>query len=384
MIYPESISSKLPMVGTNIFTVMSALAQQENAINLSQGFPDFEVSPNLTKLVNKAMKKGLNQYAPMAGLLSLRERLAEKYGNLYSATYSPEKEITITAGGTQAIYTAITSLIKEGDEVILFNPAYDCYAPTVELCGGKPVNIPLLAPSYSIDWEEVKNRISRRTRMILINTPHNPTGTVMSEEDMLTLQKLVQDKDIVVLSDEVYEHIVFDGQEHQSVARYPKLATQSIIVGSFGKTFHATGWKTGFAIGPENLMVEFRKVHQFVTFAVNHPVQWALAEYMKDPESYLSVSSMYQQKRDFFLNAIKGSRFEVVPSAGTYFQLLSYRNISDEKDTDFAIRLTKEFKLASIPVSVFYHKPVQDQVLRFCFAKEESTLEKAAQVIQRI
>lgn len=384
MIYPDSISSKLPKVGTTIFTVMSKLASDENAINLSQGFPDFPVSEELIDLYSEAMRAGFNQYAPMSGIIELREAICEKTERLYSAKYNPDTEVTITAGATQAIYTAITSVIKEGDEVILFTPAYDCYAPTVELCGGKNIYVPLKAPFYKIDWNEVRKLVNRRTRMIIINTPHNPTGTILSAEDMMQLEKLTKGSDIIVLSDEVYEHILFDGYEHQSVARFPNLAERSFIIASFGKSFHATGWKVGYALAPENLMKEFRKVHQYVTFAVNHPVQRALAKYISKPENYLQVSSLYQEKRDFFLKAIKESRFEIRPSAGTYFQLLGYKDITEEKDTDFAVRLTKEFKIASIPVSVFYHSPVDDKVLRFCFAKEMETLEKAAEVLIKI
>ena len=384
MQYSSSLSSKLPKVGTTIFSVMSALAKKEGAYNLSQGFPDFEVSPKLIELVNQQMRLGMNQYAPMEGAIQLREQVAIKTEKLYTAQYDPEKEITITAGGTQAIYTAITSIIREEDEVIIFTPAYDCYAPAIELSGGKPIYVPLKAPNYDIDWGEVKKLINRRTRMILINTPHNPTGTIFTAEDMKHLEAITRDNDIIILSDEVYEHITLDGYEHQSIARYPKLAERSFIVGSFGKSFHVTGWKTGFCLAPENLMKEFRKVHQYVVFAVNTPIQMALAEFLKDEENYLHISDMYQEKRDFFLNAIKSSRFTLSPSQGTYFQLLNYSAITDEKDTDFAKRLTKEHRVASIPVSVFYHNPIHDNVLRFCFAKQEETLEKAAEILVKL
>lgn len=384
MEYPSSVSSKLPKVGTTIFTVMSALAKEHNAYNLSQGFPDFEVAPKLIELVHEKMKSGWNQYAPMAGAMPLREAVAEKTERLYSAQYNPEKEITITAGGTQALYTAITALVKEEDEVIIFTPAYDCYAPAIELSGGKPIYVPLSAPTYNIDWNEVKKLINRRTRMIILNTPHNPTGTVLSAQDMMHLEAITRDNDIIILSDEVYEHIVLDGYEHQSIARYPKLAERSFIVGSFGKTFHVTGWKTGFCLAPANLMREFRKVHQYVVFAVNTPIQMALAEYLKEADNYAHITEMYQSKRDFFINALKGSRFKINPSQGTYFQLLDYSSISEDKDTDFAKQLTIEHKVASIPVSVFYHNPVHDQVLRFCFAKQEETLEKAAEILVKL
>ncbi len=384
MEYPSSLSSKLPKVSTTIFTVMSALAKEHNAYNLSQGFPDFEVSPQLIELVNQKMKSGWNQYAPMAGAMELREQVALKTEKLYSAHYNPETEITITAGGTQAIYTAVASIIREEDEVIIFTPAYDCYAPAIELCGGKPVYVPLKGPDYSIDWDEVKKLINRRTRMIVINTPHNPTGTVLSAEDMKHLEGITRDNDIIILSDEVYEHIVLDGYEHQSIARYPKLAERSFIIGSFGKSFHVTGWKTGFCLAPENLMREFRKVHQYVVFAVNTPIQMALADFLKDENNYNQIADLYQEKRDFFLEAIKGSRFKAHPSQGTYFQLLDYSEISEEKDTEFAKQLTIEHKVASIPVSVFYHNPVHDRVLRFCFAKEKETLEKAAEILNKL
>jgi len=384
MQYPNTISSKLPKVGTTIFTVMSQLAKEESAINLSQGFPDFPVSDELIELVYQYMKRGFNQYPPMAGIMPLREVIAEKMEQLYGCVYNPESEITITAGGTQAIFTAITALINEGDEVILFTPAYDCYAPAIELIGGKPVYVQLSSEGYGIDWEQVKKVVSRRTKMIMINTPHNPTGAVLTENDMQELINITKDNDIVVLSDEVYEHIIFDGKQHLSVARYPDLANRSIIVYSFGKTFHVTGWKTGYAVGPENLMAEFRKVHQFNVFTANAPIQYALADYMKNAENYLHVAETYSHKRNIFLEAVGASRFKFTPTSGTYFQLLDYSAISDEEDTVLAKRLTKEFKIGSIPVSVFYHNPVQNNVLRFCFAKEDDTLKQAGEIICKI
>ncbi|MBK7182637.1 MAG: aminotransferase class I/II-fold pyridoxal phosphate-dependent enzyme [Bacteroidetes bacterium] len=339
MNFPNLINSKLPNVGTTIFTVMSKLAAENNAINLSQGFPDFSCNPDLVELVGKYMKAGNNQYAPMAGLIQLREMLAQKTEELYGAQYNPDTEITITAGATQAIYTAITAIIREGDEVIVFEPAYDCYQPAIELNGGKTIYLQLKAPSYSIDWEEVKKMMNHRTKMIIVNTPHNPTGSIMSAADMVMLQKLTKDTDIVIISDEVYEHIVFDGHVHQSVARYPHLAT---------------------------------------------PIQFALAEFLQQKNQYVELGNFYQKKRDYFISLIKNSRFELTPSAGTYFQLLNYKKLSSEKDTDYAIRLTKEFKLAAIPISVFYHEGVDNHVLRFCFAKKEETLEKAAAIINTI
>jgi len=382
--YPNTISSKLPKVGTTIFTVMSRLAQEQNAFNLSQGFPDFPVDQRLIDLVHQHMSSGKNQYPPMAGIPALREIISGKMENLYGASYDPESEITITAGGTQAIFTAIMATINEGDEVILFTPAYDCYAPAIELAGGKPVYVQLKSGDFSIDWKQVKKVVTRRTKMIMINTPHNPSGSVISNNDVQELIKITKDNDIVILSDEVYEHIIFDGQPHRSMANYPELANRSIIVYSFGKTFHVTGWKTGYVVGPSNLMAEFRKVHQFNVFTANAPIQYALADYMSDPENYLHIGEMYQAKRDLFLSAVKASRFMIKPSIGTYFQLLDYSKISEEEDTELAKRLTIEHKVASIPVSVFYHNPIQNQVLRFCFAKEDETLKRAGDIICKI
>jgi methionine transaminase len=378
------IRSKLPNVGTTIFTVMSALANEHKAINLSQGFPNFECSPKLVSLINDYMKKGFNQYAPMQGIMPLREVIAEKMQELYEAKYNPEKEINITAGGTEAIYAAITAVINEGDEVIIIEPAYDCYVPAIELSGGIPVYVQLMAPEYTIDWNEVKKKISHRTRMIMINTPHNPTGAVMTAEDMKELETITTGTDIIILSDEVYEHIIFDGLKHQSVCRFPKLAERSFIVFSFGKTYHATGWKMGYVLAPEKLMAEFRKVHQFIVFTVNTPFQYALADYMKNKNEYLELGAFYQKKRDYFINLIKGSKFTYTPASGSYFQLLDYSKITNEKDTDYAIRLTKEAGVASIPVSVFYHEQVDNKFLRFCFAKTDETLEQAAEKLCKV
>ncbi|MDP3331879.1 MAG: methionine aminotransferase [Methylococcaceae bacterium] len=384
MHYPNSLTSKLPNVGTTIFSVMSKLAADHHAINLSQGFPDFDCDPELPALVYKYMQAGHNQYAPMAGIIGLREVLADKTQSLYGANYDPEQEITITAGATQAIYTAITAIIRAGDEVIIFDPAYDSYEPAIELNGGKTIHLQLQAPAYTIDWEQVKQAINPRTRMIIINTPHNPTGTVLSAADLIKLEEVTKGTDIVIISDEVYEHIIFDGLQHQSVARYPALAERSFIISSFGKTFHATGWKIGYCVAPQILMAEFRKVHQFLVFCTNTPVQFALAEYLKQKNHYLALGNFYQQKRDYFIELIKDSKFEFVPAAGTYFQLLNYQHLSDEKDTDYALRLTKEFGVASIPVSVFYHQQLDNKVLRFCFAKKQETLEKAAAILNKV
>jgi methionine aminotransferase len=363
---------------------MSQLAAQEEAINLSQGFPDFNCSPELTELVNKYMKAGFNQYSHMAGYMGLRQAVSDKVQKLYGTYYNPESEITITAGGTQAIYTAIASSIGEGDEVILFTPAYDCFEPAIELNGGKPVFVQLTTPEYSINWESVKKVINQKTKMIIINSPHNPSGTVLNHEDFEQLEKIIGNSDILVLSDEVYEHIIFDGLPHQSVARYPNLAERSFVISSFGKTYHTTGWKVGYCLAPENLMKEFRKAHQYIVFAVNTPIQHALADFIQNEEAYLGLSAFYQQKRDLFLNLIAPSRFTVIPSKGTYFQLLKYDDITDKPDIEFAIELTKKNKIASIPVSVFYHKQVDEHVLRFCFAKDDETLRSAAEIINAI
>ena len=375
------INSKLPNIGTTIFTVMSGLAKEHNAINLSQGFPDFGCSPKLLEFAQKNLMAGFNQYAPMTGAQPLRETISELLQNCYQATYHPETEITITAGATQGIYTSIAAFINKGDEVIVFEPAYDCYIPAIEVHGGVVKPIGLEYPNFTINWTTVKNTITDKTRMIIINSPHNPSGTTLLESDLLELQKLIAGTNIILISDEVYEHMVFDGKPHQSVARFKTLATQSIIVSSFGKTIHATGWKIGYVAAPKELMIEFRKVHQFLVFCVNHPFQLALAEYLKDESTYKGLHQFYQSKRDFFRNLISGSRFEIEPCTGTYFQLLNYKNITNEKDTDFAIRLTKEKGLASIPLSVFYSNQQQQSLLRFCFAKKEETLEKAAEII---
>ncbi|MCF8405506.1 MAG: aminotransferase class I/II-fold pyridoxal phosphate-dependent enzyme [Bacteroidales bacterium] len=382
--FQGSIKSKLPKQGTSIFATMSALSREHNAINLSQGFPDFEISQKLIALVNKYMTKGYNQYAPMTGVPELTEQISQKVESLYGAKYNPQREVNITSGATQALHTAIAAVINEEDEVIVFEPAYDAYVPLIKLHGGIVKYSELSLPDYKVNWEEVKKMISNRTRMIIINSPHNPTGSILSASDMKELEKITMGTEIIILSDEVYEHLIFDGIKHESICRYPGLAERSFVIGSFGKTFHATGWKTGFVLAPENLMEEFRKVHQFVVFASNTPVQYALAEFLTDSTNYEDLGKFYQRKRDLFQKLISGSHFKIVPSYGTYFQLLDYSAITDESEVDFAIRLTKEFKLASIPVSVFYHKNTDNNVLRFCFAKEEITLEKAAEILNKI
>ena len=380
----QSIPSKLPHVGTTIFTVMSALANEHNAINLSQGFPNFPSDQKLLDLATNAINDNRNQYAPMAGLLSLREAIAKKFDYLYQSTYNPATEITVTAGATQAIFTAISAFVSPGDEVIIFRPAYDCYEPSIALYGGKTVSVQLEAPTYSVNWQEVAEKINDKTRMIIINTPQNPSGTIFSKEDMQQLERLVKDTNIIVLSDEVYEHIVFDGQEHQSAVRFPGLKERSFVIASFGKTFHNTGWKLGYCCAPAELMKEFQKVHQFNVFCVNHPMQYAIAKYLETPSHYTELNTFYQQKRDFFLDLIKDSRFKITPSSGTYFQVLDYSDITNEKDTEFAKRLTIDHKLASIPMSVFNENQADHKVLRFCFAKTEETLEKAAHIINNI
>jgi methionine aminotransferase len=382
--FKGTVKSKLPKTGTTIFTVMSALAAEQKAINLAQGFPDFSCSPKLIDLVHHYMNQGMNQYAPMPGVMKLREKIAEKTEALYSAVYNPDTEITITPGGTHALYAAITAFVGEGDEVVIIEPCYDSYVPAIQLNGGRPVFVELKYPDYKVDWNEVKKLITYKTKMIIINTPHNPTGITLNAQDMMKLEKIVKNQDVIILSDEVYEHILFDGLEHQSVARYPGLAERSIIVSSFGKTYHTTGWKMGYVVAPANLMVEFRKVHQFMCFSANTPIQHALADFLDDRTAYLELSAFYQAKRDYFQKLIKGSKFKLFPCEGSYFQLLGYQKITQEKDTDFAVRLTREYKVASIPTSVFYHKKTDNQVLRFCFAKEKETLEKAAEQLQKV
>ena len=376
--------SKLPNVKTTIFTIMSKLAKDYNAINLSQGFPDFNSDPKLIELVSKAMKNNYNQYAPMQGVIELREQIAVKFDKLYNSSYHPETEITITSGATQAIFTIISTFIRENDEVIIFKPAYDCYEPAIELHKGKSVLVQLEAPNYKVDWGEVKQLITNKTKMIIINTPHNPSGTVLNKDDMLALQNLVKDTNIIILSDEVYEHIIFDKAKHQSVCLFPGLKERSFICSSFGKTFHNTGWKMGYCAAPASLMHEFRKVHQFNVFCVNHPMQIAFAEYLKHPNNYLNLNSLYEEKRDFFINAIQDSCFKFIPSSGTYFQLLDYSNITNEGDIEFAIRLAKEHQLAAIPISVFNINNKDSKMLRFCFAKKKETLEKAAEILCEI
>ncbi len=382
--YRHPIASKLPNVGTTIFTVMSRLAQEHNAINLSQGFPDFECAPELRALVPKYFNAGLNQYPPMAGVPALREIIAEKSAALYGTNYDPEHEVTVVPGATYGIFTAVSAFVRPGDEVIVFEPAYDSYVPAIGVNGGKPVFVRLKYPDYSIDWQAVARAITPKTRMLIINTPNNPTASVFSAEDMRSLEGLLRDTDIVVISDEVYEHLIYDGGRHESVSRFRGLAERSFVVSSFGKTYSVTGWKMGYVLAPKDLMAEFRKVHQFNVFVANGPLQHVLAEHMKNRDAYLALGDFYQRKRDFFLDQLQGSRFRPLPSRGTFFQNLAYAAITDEKDSDLAVRLTKEKGVAAIPLSVFYHDRHCDRVLRFCFAKSEATLARGAAILRSL
>ncbi len=370
--------SKLPTVGTSIFTTMSALAQEHRAINLGQGFPDFPMSEELIDLVSKAMHDQFNQYAPMAGWLPLREAIAEKISFLYQRAVHPDTDITITPGGTYALYTAFTTILQPGDEVIVFEPAYDSYIPAIELNGAKAVRIALVHPDYHIDWNQVKAACTSRTRAILINTPHNPTGAVWSEQDIASLRSVVEGTDIIIISDEVYEHLIFDGYKHHSILRYPDLFSRSFVCFSFGKVYNCTGWKLGYAVAPSNLMQEFRKIHQFNCFSCHTPVQVALSTFLQQREPYVQLGPAMQERRDAFVSLLKDSRFDLLPSHGSYFILATYDRISQESDTDFAIRLTREAGVTTIPVSAFYADRQDNKVLRFCFAKKQETLEAAA------
>lgn len=381
---PKNIPSKLPDVKTTIFTTVGNLARKHNAIDLSQGFPNFDADPKLIDLVAKAMYQGHNQYAAMQGYYGLRETISEKIKVLHGRKYDPEKEITVTVGATQAIFTAITAFVHPGDEVIVLKPAYDCYEPAIEVNGGIPICLQLRAGDYQVDWEEFKSSIGPKTRMVIINTPHNPSGRIFSKEDMLQLQEILAPTNIILVSDEVYEHIVFDEQQHQSAARFDNLASRSFVCASFGKTFHVTGWKMGYCVAPAELMHEFRKTHQFNVFCVNHPVQRALAEYLENETHYLELNDFYQEKRDFFLSRLESSHFRFTPSQGTYFQLLDYSKITEEPDVTLAKRLITDHQLACIPISSFNLNNRDDKVLRFCFAKKKETLEKATEILSHI
>ena len=378
------IISQLPNMGTSIFAVMTQMAIKHNALNLSQGFPDFPVSEKLIDLIHYFMKKGMNQYAPMPGVSVLRQEISKKVKKIYGVKYNPDKEINIVAGATQAIYTIISAFIRDEDEAIILEPAYDSYAPAIRLNGGVVKYAQLQLPDYSINWEQLSRMVTHRTRLIIINTPHNPTGSVLREDDMKRLDMLTRQRDIVILSDEVYEHLIYNGLEHQSICRFPELAKRSFIVGSFGKTFHATGWKMGYTLAPENLMAEFRKAHQFVVFACNTPVQYAIAEYLKDENNYNGLANFYEKKRNYFTRKLNGSRFKIIPSFGTYFQLLDYSDVSDKNEMEFAEWLIKKHGIASVPISPFYQNKTETKRLRFCFAKKEETLDKATEILCRI
>jgi methionine aminotransferase len=380
----KAMDSKLPDVGVTIFTVMSKLAQQSGAINLSQGFPDFDVSPELVDRVAYYMQAGFNQYAPMQGVPALRAAIVAKVEALYGARYDAETEVTVTSGATEALYAAITAVVRAGDEVLVIEPAYDAYAPAVRLNGGRPVFTPLSFPDYRIDWEAIRERITPRTRALILNAPHNPTGMNLGTEDIAALEAIAGAHDFFIISDEVYEHIVFDGRPHQSLARYPALRARSFIVSSFGKTYHATGWKVGYCLAPGILTAEFRKIHQYLTFATNTPVQMALSDYMTASGDHLTLADFYQRKRDRFQQLLAGTRFKPLACQGTYFQMVDYSAITQEADTAFARRLTTDFGVAAIPPSVFYHDHRDDHVLRLCFAKHDRTLEEAAEKLCRI
>jgi methionine aminotransferase len=378
------IHSKLPDVGTTIFTVMSSLAVEYNAVNLGQGFPDFMMNEELIALVNEAMKKGNNQYVHMNGLPLLRERIAAKCNKLYHCNINPETQITVTPGGTYAIYTALTAALQKDDEVIVFEPAYDSYIPNIEVNGAKPVLISLQYPDYSIPWNEVKEKVNDKTRMIMLNTPHNPTGMVLSEHDINELKQIVDGTNIIILSDEVYEHLIYDNIKHQSILKHADLMQRSFVCFSFGKTYHCTGWKLGYCISSPELMKEFRKVHQYNCFSCDSPKQFAIAEYIKNEDAYLSLSPFMENKRNYFRELMKATPFKLIPSHGSYFECYSYANFSNEKDIDLATRLTKEYGIASIPLSSFYKNGKDDKVLRFCFAKKEETLSKAVEQLKNI
>jgi methionine transaminase len=377
-------TSKLPDIPTSIFSVMSALASEHQAVNLSQGFPGFPIDPHLSELVTYHMHGGKNQYAPMPGVPVLREALADKIQKLYGRSVDANQQITITAGATQAIFTTISALVHPGDEVILFSPAYDCYGPTIQLAGGRCVYIPLDKNDYAIPWEEVRRQVNDHTRMIIINSPHNPSGAVLSSADLDALEDVVEGTNIVVLSDEVYEHVIFDGRQHYSCLAREALVHRCMCVFSFGKVFHATGWKMGYVVGPTALMTEFRKVHQFNVFSVNTPIQYALADYLMNPDHYQGLGVFYQEKRDYFLHKLAGSRFDFSPAAGTYFQLLNFKKISNKADTELATLWTKKHKIATIPVSAFYPDGEDNHVLRVCFAKDNETLDQAAEILCRL
>ena len=379
-----SIQSKMPDLQFSVFAVISQLSERHRAVNLSQGFPDFNPDPALVQLVSENLKQGKNQYAPMPGILPLRQALAEKIEKLYGATYDPESEITVTAGATEALYAAITATVHSGDEVIIFEPFYDAYPPVVQYAGGKPIFIPLQPPNFSIPWQRVKQAVSKRTRLIILNSPHNPTGSLLGKNDLAQLAGITDGTSILIISDEVYEHITFDGRAHVSLAAHPELRERSFVISSFGKTYHTTGWKVGYCVAPKPLTDEFRKIHQFITYAVNTPVQWAYAAFLRQDRSYLQLGDFYQSKRDLFARLLENSRFNLLPCHGTYFQMADYRAISDLPDFEFVERLIKEHGVAAIPLSPFYSQPTHQKIIRFCFAKKDETLQQAAERLCRI
>ena len=376
---PAQLVSKLPKIGTTIFTVMSALASEKGAVNLGQGFPDFDCDPALINAVTQAMKDGLNQYPPMAGVTPLRTAIAQKIQMLHGYEYNPNTEITVTAGATQGILTSILCAVHAGDEVIVIEPAYDCYVPAIELAGGIPVFVQMQVSNegYSVPWKQVASAVTGKTRLIIVNTPHNPTGSILRQADIDALTQIVRGTEILILADEVYEHMVYDGQSHLSLCRYPELAARTFLNSSFGKTYHVTGWKVGFVAAPAALMAEFRKVHQYNVFTVNTPMQYGLAEYMKNPTSYLELPAFYQRKRDLFRRGLQHTRFHLLPADGTYFQCVQYSAISALPEAEFAQWLTAEIGVAAIPVSAFYNTPQESGIVRFCFAKKDETLRLA-------
>ena len=378
------LQSKLPNVGTTIFTTMSSLAVQHNAINLGQGFPDFPMNQELIALVNKAMQKGHNQYTHMNGHIPLRETIAEKAEYLYKSNLNPDTQITVTPGGTYALYTALTTILQPGDEVIVFEPAYDSYIPAIELNGAKAIAVQLSFPDYKIDWHEVKKKISGKTKAIMTNSPHNPTGSVLSHHDIEQLKALVKDTQIIIISDEVYEHLIFDGHKHESILKYPELLERSFVCFSFGKVYHCTGWKLGYCISSEYLMKEFRKIHQYNAFSSDTPKQVALSTFLKKKENYLELGNLLQQKRDYFQNGMLQTKLKPLATHGSYFQVYSYEGISNNPEKDFAIYLTKDYGVATIPVASFYQQDINNQVLRFCFSKKESTLDAAIERLLKL
>lgn len=378
------ITSKLPQAGTTIFTVMTRMAAEYGAISLSQGAPDFSCPEKLIDLVSHYMKAGFNQYAPMEGLMALREQIAQKTERCYGYAPDPVNEVTVVTGATEGLFAAITAVVHPGDEVIVLEPCYDSYIPAIELCGGKAIRVSLETETYRIPWQQLAAAITSQTRLLIINTPHNPTGTILRKKDIEQLAALLKDTRILLISDEVYEHIIFDGEAHYSVLREPALRERSFVMSSFGKTYHATGWKMGYCIAPAFLTRELRRVHQFVVFSTHAPTQYALAEYLKNPETYEELPAFFQQKRDKFRQMMAHTRFRLLPSEGSYFQLASYGHMTDEPDADYATRLTKEAGVATIPVSAFYKERTDNKILRFCFAKKDETLEKAIERLIKV